>query len=208
MRFWRRLSALLPATVMLVFGLPGHLDDAKTWSGWLSVIDTEWHWWNLLLVTASAIMFAFAVAPQSALTWVRNVAWPSKSAAHLSRQRNVDYTKPVDPKDWENVEVYSLYEAACLWVDVEPHDPIVDTRAKAQFFQLRSAMATGKLPYHKGMIRVLNEITGERSLPTGSSILAAIALRRYANSIGNVPAFLQSVKVPVEQEPGKDKEVG
>ena len=98
MRFWRRLSALLPATVMLVFGLPGHLDDAKTWSGWLSVIDTEWHWWNLLLVTASAIMFAFAVAPQSALTWVRNVAWPSKSAAIYRGKEMLITQSPLIPK--------------------------------------------------------------------------------------------------------------
>ena len=203
MRFRRRHFAVLPAIVMFVYGLPGHLDDAKEWSGWLSMIDTEWHWWNLLLATASAIMFVYAVAPQSAMTWTRNVVRPSP---HLARQRNVDYTKAIDPADWENVEVYSLYEAACLWADVEPHDPIVDARAKAQFFQLRSAMATGKLSWHKGIIRVLNEITGERSLPTGSSILAAIALRRYANSIGNVPAFLQSVKVPVEQETPEDKD--
>ena len=201
----RRLWGLFSVGIMLLFGLPGHLDNSRWWMRRLPMLG-ELQWGNYLLIAFGTITFAYAVAPQSVLTWARNTVRSSKSAPNLLVQRNVDFSKPINPEDWEGVEVYSLNEAACLWVDVEPHDPIVGAKAKPQFFRLRSAMATGKLPYHKGMIRVLNEITGERSLPTGSSILTAIALRRYANSKGNVPAFLQSVKVPVDQETPEDKE--
>ena len=190
---------------MFLFGLPGHLDDGRWWMGRLPMLG-ELQWLNYLLVALGTITLAYAVAPQSVLTWARNAAKSSKSAPNVLGQRNVDFSKPINPEDWEGVEVYLLNEAACLWVDVEPHDPIVDAKAKSQFFRLRSAMTTGKLPYHKGLIRALNEITGEPSLPPGSSILNAISLRRYAESIGDVPTFLQSVKVPVKQETPKEKD--
>ena len=66
-------------------------------------------------------------------------------------------------------------------------------------------MATGKLQYCRGFFQVLNEISGPRTLPTEGSILTAIDLRRYADSIGDIPSFLQSVEVPVKQEPHEEQ---
>ena len=51
------------------------------------------------------------------------------------RSRTVEIL-PIDPKAWERVKLLQLSEAACLWVDIEPHYPIVDRRAQAAYFQL------------------------------------------------------------------------
>ena len=177
---WKKNFVIGGAGLLLtVVGIAGIPDDLQTWSRWVAMIDHDIVRYLLVSLGLSGIAFS---SRQQIITTARQVPIFRRVFAHslsttLKGRKSVDYAKPIDPADWENVEVYSLYEAACLWVDVEPHNPIEDAGAKAQFFRLRSAMATGRLPYQKGLIRVLNEITGERSLPTGSSILTAIDLR-------------------------------
>ncbi len=155
-----------------------------------------------LLVILGLTGIAFSARHQI-ITTARQIPifrWP------FTHSSSFDFGKPIDPADWENVAVYSLNEAACLWVDAEPHSPILDTRARRSFFKLRDAMVTGRLMHRKGIVQTLNEITHEKKLPTESSILSAIDLRRYADSIGNVPTFLQSVKVPVKQATSEDRD--
>ena len=164
----------------------------------------------LIVVLVVVIWLAYATFPHTVMAWARNVAKPSQSTTRSLGQRNNYSSKPITNEwenEWEGVEHYSLNEAACFWVDVDPQDPIVDARARNQFFRLRSAMVTGKLPYHKSLARVMSDVTGESSLPPGSSILTANSLRIYADSMGDIPTFLQSVKAPVKQELPKEKDV-
>lgn len=47
----RNLLITLPGVVFLAFGLPGYIDDAHTWAGWLNTMfGPEWHWWNYTMV--------------------------------------------------------------------------------------------------------------------------------------------------------------
>ena len=68
MRLPRRSWNLLPAGLMGLFGLPGHLDDGRWWMGQMPMLE-EFQWDNYLLVALGTIIFAYAVAPQRLLLW-------------------------------------------------------------------------------------------------------------------------------------------
>ena len=124
----------------------------------------------------------------------------------ILRDRGDPVAIPIDPKIWKNVRVYTLDEAACLWIGAPPHSPIMNPDARAAFYELRSAMLAGRLRYRTGVARTMNRILGETEVPKGSQALTAIDLRRYADSIGTVPAFLKSVEVPIERAPESEEE--
>ena len=196
----RNLFIAAGSTLLAAVGLAGIPEDLQTWSRLVAMIDHDIARYLFVLLGLSGVAF---LARHQITKTVRQIPIFRRGVTRLS---GVDFAKPIDPADWENVEVYSLIEAACLWVDVEPHSPILDTRARSSFFKLRSAMVTGRLMHQKGIVQTLNEITHEKKLPTETSILSAIDLRRYADSIGNVPIFLQSVKVPAISTPTDNTE--
>ena len=106
-------------------------------------------------------------------------------------------------KHWEDTKTFKLGDAACLWVNVRPHDPIEDDRAQGKFAQLRAAMMSGEIPYTPRGLRMLaNLLVGNRLWLEYSHPVSAIALRKYADKTNDVPKFLQSVDVPPEPETG------
>ena len=117
----------------------------------------------------------------------------------ILRDRGDPIAMQIVPEVWKNVTAYTLDEAACLWVDAPPHSPIVNPDARAAFYELRSGMIAGRLRYRTGVVRTINRVFGETEVPKGDQALTAIELRRYADSIGTVPAFLQCVEVPIEK---------
>ena len=105
--------------------------------------------------------------------------------------------RPIDPKDWEGVAAFTLEQAACLWVEVEPHSPISDMRASATLAKLQGAAALGQLECNRNRLTLFSAALAESHWrPDPSHLLTAVALRRYADVIGDVPAFLQAVSVP------------
>ena len=105
--------------------------------------------------------------------------------------------RSVDVSTWDGTDVFPLYEAACLWVEVEPHDPITDIRAKAVNSRLRGAILSGKLKCEvKGHIQLTAAISDGDWWPKPNQRVSATDLRAYADQLGDVPLFLQSVELP------------
>ena len=96
-----------------------------------------------------------------------------------------------------------LGDAACLWVEVRPHEPMDNDKAFAVFKNLSSEMMAGRIPYNRNSLA--NILSGQGKWPSYSTTVAAISLRKYADEVGEIPAFLRSVVVPVEQEPSEQK---
>ena len=106
--------------------------------------------------------------------------------------------------DWEGVRVFQLGDAACLWVGVEPHSPISHPKALAMFKRLSGEVVGGRLQCNTGWAGLSNLFGGEPWWPKHPQTVSAISLRRYADGIGEVPPFLRSVVVPVEEESPKE----
>ncbi len=109
-------------------------------------------------------------------------------------------------EDWEGIRIFQLGDASCLWVGEIPHKPITNVRALAVFKRLSGAMMAGRIPYNRNSLAAI--LSGQGKWPSHSTTVAAISLRKYADEIGDVPKFLQSVVVPVEQELPEQKEAG
>ena len=92
----------------------------------------------------------------------------------------------------------TLYEAACLWVEIEPHNPITSHSAKVMLGQLKGAISRGALnsPRKPGLLQFADNVSGAERILNGTERVHLIDLRRYADHIGNVPKFLQHVQIP------------
>ena len=108
---------------------------------------------------------------------------------------------PANISAYANTTVYRLEDAACLWVGLEPHKPITDPAALAMRRQLGGAMAVGQLAGRYGLTPTLMSISGRSWWPEHDHAVSAVALRQYADALGDVPAFLESVQVPAPDAP-------
>ena len=101
----------------------------------------------------------------------------------------------VDASLWKNTEAFQLGDAACLWVGVEPHDPITHVEARAKFDELRAAVMRLKIDSHFLSVMPDRRASGEKNpWPEYDFYVTADALREYAESCGAVPPFLGSRK--------------
>ena len=133
--------------------------------------------------------------------------------APLRLAREVETQKPTVPEKadlvaWGKYKTFKLYEAACLWVGTEPHYPIVDQAAENALSRLRHAIVLRELSFVPNWV-FINETLPELFIksrstwrPTHDQQVTAIHLRTYADRIGDVPEFLQHVKI---LEPGEDE---
>ena len=91
---------------------------------------------------------------------------------------------------------YRLDEAACLWCGIEPEDPVTESRAKARLARLKHDYIDGKIRiYEDDGMNAASVLLGKfvGASPPNSQRATAISLRQYAERIGDVPEFLQSV---------------
>lgn len=106
--------------------------------------------------------------------------------------------------DYQNHKTLSLYEAACLWVGVEPHYPLKNSDAIAKLSFLKSVIRSGHLSCQwKTGIEIMSELTGgkhRRLSPDDDQPVSMVAMRKYADTVGDVPAFLEKVSVPSTEE--------
>ena len=112
--------------------------------------------------------------------------------------------------DYSKYHNYLLYEAACLWVRVRPHHPVTHETAEIKLRQLKSAIRVGRLqcPWRNGLGDFMALLAGQpinNRDPSDKQPVGPVALRRYADSIGDVPEFLRHVQVPVELPPAEEK---
>ena len=112
---------------------------------------------------------------------------------------------PVDVLAYEGTTVFQLGDAACLWVGIEPHNPIIDPQALAAFKRLSGAVMYGHLPGSRGLTYMVSAVSGHPMWPSYEDPVSAVDLRRYADRGGNVPPFLASVQIPDTAENRDEK---
>ena len=102
-------------------------------------------------------------------------------------------------EDWEKVEVLHLHQAACLWVNVVPHYPIRDQRARAALAQLKGAIKTGKLFCEENRYSLLVHALAASKIPwvKDNEAVTRNELAKYARLLAQpIPDFLKSVELP------------
>ena len=106
----------------------------------------------------------------------------------------------------QGTPIFKLGDAACYWVCVEPHNPVTAPTAKAMFERLSRAVVGRQLPIIGGEVAVtLNALGGGgKWWPSYDHQVSPVALRRYADNLGEVPTFLQAVSVPAAELPTDD----
>ena len=188
---------IVPAVfVMLIYFWRGEHDATN------EAVDIVLYFVAYILVILVAIILTFLhylwLAPFIVMNGRLDNAIGSESLSHKAEFKEVSH---VDVSLWNGTQVFQLGDAACLWVEVEPHNPITDVKAKAAFTRLSGAMKSGQLPYTiNAFTTLVGAASGESVWPKHTQVVFAISLRKYADQTGSVPLFLQSVEVPLEHE--------
>lgn len=168
--------------------------------------------WSLEMVLAwvGGMIAAFALhflwnlwlAPYRAMEERLNEIEENKGSGGNSLQP--EPIKLTDFADYINHKNIELFGAACLWIGLEPHYPLRNSKAKAKLSLLKSAIRSGDLSCQwKGRWENWNEITSgkaPRRSPNDDQPVSMIALRKYADTIRNVPPFLEHISVPRNEE--------
>ena len=102
---------------------------------------------------------------------------------------------PRGVSDYAGTTDFRLGEAACLWVDVEPQNPITDPAALAAFRRLGQAVVDGQIQEGDDSARLLRLMTDETWWPSYEHRVSIVALCRYADQVGDAPAFLAWFRV-------------
>ena len=113
----------------------------------------------------------------------------------------VEEPKHVDVSEYQSHDNLVLYEAACLWVNLEPHHPIRNQKARIKLSQLKSAIRGRKLEsqWGSGFTQFIDAINGTRErIPGDKQQVSMTSLRRYAETIHDVPLFLFHIQLPSE----------
>ena len=114
----------------------------------------------------------------------------------IAREEIARQPKPARKADialYQGLDHYRLDEAACLWCRIEPENPVTEPRAKAMLARLRHDYIDGKIRrYEDDGMHAASVLLGKfvGASPPNSERATAIALRQYAESIGDVPEFL------------------
>ena len=110
--------------------------------------------------------------------------------------------------DYSEYHNYLLYDGACLWVGVRPHHPVTHLKAEIKLGQLKSAIRGGQLQcqWRYTLGEALAFFAGQTidRNPSDKQVVGRVALRRYADLIGDVPEFLRHVQAPVELPPAEE----
>lgn len=122
----------------------------------------------------------------------------------LIRVRHVLPDQPVraDAKQWGAVRRLKLSDAACLWVGVEPHDPISNQRARVRLHMLKEAVVDGELARLRSQLaQTLDaavQADGGGVTVDDRDEVEMAELARYADSTGQPrPKFLRNVEAAV-----------
>ena len=121
-----------------------------------------------------------------------------------------DYLQEFDMSAWQGIKLFDLGSAACLWEEVLPHNPIKHEKAANRFALLSNAVRSGQLKVYESLEAELKRaflLDGNRLVdkPSCDTPVTAIALRRYAEHIGNIPRFLEQVRLLPEEPPQDNK---
>ena len=112
-------------------------------------------------------------------------------------------SKKFDVTDYKEYRFPTLYEAVCLWVEVHPHHPVTNLKARIKLGELKGAIKGGRLrcAARNGLVTLVTVLSGTDPEPSDHQRVSLVELRRYADRINAVPKFLEHVQVPVELPP-------
>ena len=68
----RRKFGLVPSAIMLVYGLPGHLEDGEAWLRGFKMMAGQqayWLWWNYALIGGGVLLATYSLLPERLLRW-------------------------------------------------------------------------------------------------------------------------------------------
>lgn len=189
-----RTFAAFVGTILLYYWFKSEADVMSVWEGGL---------YSFLIFIALVFLPCFLwnlwLAPY------RILAERFNERLNTHKEESSDPPKSADFSDYKNYTDIELYGAACLWVGLEPHYPLRDSKAKAKLGLLKSAIRKKKLSssWQSSSLKDIYEGVTDRS-PTDHQPVSMIALRKYADFIGDVPTFLEHVSVPsIEENKGQ-----
>ncbi len=201
-RIWHRLrigGGLVGGGMMFAAGV-SPLDASSNLSAWAEVLGVKSVpvWLSspradtLVLWAGAAIFFAWAIKQAWIIFGIREMALsgsgkPSTPAAD-------DQPWP-DFEKWDQHDRFQLYEAACLWFNLEPRLPM-PPQAKAKCAEWVEQIYEGKLPSNTDSVResieFAFEATGsrERTSVTPHNTLSRESFAILAEDEGVQPLFL------------------
>ncbi|MBI3993814.1 MAG: hypothetical protein HY342_11105 [Candidatus Lambdaproteobacteria bacterium] len=202
MRKWWKL---LVGPIMLIVGIPGLIDDLKSWGQWLDTASKWMHqqpWLNRLLEINLLHYGLLVVGILLLIPWDKlfsNTHHSNSKVSHNSQQVSVitdaEQNLP-NYEDWDKGETVNLWNAAHLWAELEPSAYIDHPGGPAPFYsifsELKQAVNTGILEptalFHVDTTPLPN---GARPAANRQTIVAKSDLKRYAIEVRKEqPKFL------------------
>ena len=184
-RSWARLatwSAITVGPIVLVYLFRGR-DEAMI-DTWDAIYGLAIGVGILVLVFVSQMWFAPYRILQDKLDQLKD------AIGHNEENRS---PQTVDTSHWKNIVAFKLGDAACLWVGIEPHQPIRHGAAKAKFAELSAAVMHLDIDSsHLADISLRITPGEELPWPGYDFYVMADALRKYAKPTGGVPDFLEA----------------
>ncbi len=124
-----------------------------------------------------------------------------RNSTEYAPSDDIEVPQKVNVSLYQNHRNLLLYEAACLWVEIEPHHPIRDQRARAKLSQLKGDIRNHQLKCVWGtpLTQLADFINGNQTrTPSDNQQVSMVNLRRYAEVIDDIPLFLLNIKLPPE----------
>ncbi len=153
------------------------------------MITPTWPW-----ITIMVLCFVIPIISWLPASWIRKIIPRKLQIIFLEKSER---SEVFDVEPWRNVHLFKLGVAACLWFEIDPENPITDNRAQAKLEELIAAIELGHLKRHvRGFEALGKVITNTAPPPEYNTNVTSIDLRNYAESIGDVPRFLEDVRMP------------
>ena len=124
-----------------------------------------------------------------------------RNSTEFKSSDDIEVPQKVDVSLYQNHKSLHLYEAACLWVEIEPHHPIRNPKARAKLSQLKKDINSRKLICEwRNIITQLADImnANQSRTPSDNQLVSMLNLRRYAEMMNDIPSFLWHVQLPTE----------
>ena len=199
MQITRTHVAFAASLLFNVVGIPGLVDDAKTWAGWLGMSAPDLHWVNYLLVVLGGLAFLYAIFPtiQKLTRLVAGQKAFAASARSIGHSRTMGRaTGEASPRlvDWPEFGEIPLKYAACMWHGLPPtaaslQKPVV----QEELARLALAVKQRKMEHRNGdayhmMVALMNADPSHDQF-------SKWAMVRYAKAAGrDIPTFLRTIE--------------
>ena len=194
-----------------VSGKPGAVHSTIVWF-LLFICAKLWTWsiqgWEIAVLSVKnwVITGLLPAVTVLALIFIYNL-WlaPLRLARKKSALHATLTPDQADPVAWSKYDTVKLYEAACLWCGLEPHYPIENQNIRQTLSRLRHAIVLGNLQIVPDLEfiaeKLAERITKATSTwrPKDNQRVQLVQLRKYAGKIGDVPPFLQPLKIPEKE---------